>query len=138
VTSSDRPSSRPSGCKLYLTYRSEYLVLRDLCVGVRDRASSAWLPLHSAACSHVLGPVAALEASPLVAAGPRVGERLCLLTQARRVVTGPIVAIEDATPRLLQDAERQWQMLFQPKDPRHSALMVAPISSPEEVARKRG
>ena len=106
-----------TGCKLYLTYRSEYLVLRDLCVGGRDRASSAWLPLHSAACSHLLGPVAALEGSPLVAAGPRVGERLCLLTQARRVVTGPIVAIEDATPRLLQDAERQWQSLVSAQGP---------------------
>jgi hypothetical protein len=126
-----------TGCKLYLTYRSEYLVLRDLCVAVRDRSSSTWLPLHSAACSHVLGPVAAMDGSPLVAAGPRVGERLCLLTQARRVVTGPIVAIEDATPRLLQEAERQWQALFQPKDARHSALVMGPISSPEEVARRR-
>ena len=127
-----------TGCKLYLTYRSEYLVLRDLCVAVRDRASSAWLPLHSAACSHVLGPVPSFEGSPLVAAGPRVGERLCLMTQARRVVTGPIVAIEDASPRLLQEAERQWQALFQPRDPRHSALMVGPIAAPEELARKRG
>ena len=126
-----------TGCKLYLTYRSEYLVLRDLCVGVRDRESSRWLPLHAAACAHVLGPVPALDASPLVAAGPRIGERLCLYTQARRVVTGPIVAIEGASARVLQEAETRWQALFQPRDPRHSALLLSPITAPPATARKR-
>ena len=41
-------ASQFAACKLYLTYRSEYLVLRDLCVGVRDRATGTWVPLHAA------------------------------------------------------------------------------------------
>jgi hypothetical protein len=118
-------------CKLYLTYRSEYLVLRDLCVGVRDRRSSAWLPMHVAACSHVLGPVDALSTSPLVASPVRVGEQMCLRASARRVVTGPIVAIEEPSQKLMDEAERRWQELFQPSDPRHSAIVLA------EVARSR-
>jgi hypothetical protein len=112
------------GYKLYLTYRSEYLVLRDLCVGVRDRRNSTWLPLHAATCSHVLGPVDALANSPLIASRVRVGEHLCLRSAMRRIVTGPIVAIESPSPRLLREAERQWQELFQPSDPRHSAVVL--------------
>ncbi|HEY2736618.1 MAG TPA: hypothetical protein VGI70_21610, partial [Polyangiales bacterium] len=77
-----------SPCKLYLTYRSEYLVLQDLCVGVRDRTSGAWLPLHAGACSQLLGPVQESGANMLPAARVRVGERLCLYAAARRIVTG--------------------------------------------------
>jgi len=112
------------GCKLYLTYRSEYLVLRDLCVGVRDRRSSVWLPLHAALCAHVLGPVDSLSHSPLVASRVRVGEQLCLHAPVRRIVTGPIVAIEEPTPPLFEEAERQWQDSFRPGDPRHSAMIL--------------
>ncbi|HEX7478829.1 MAG TPA: hypothetical protein VF331_13570 [Polyangiales bacterium] len=108
--------------KLYLTYRSEYLVLGDLCVGVRDRRSSAWLPLHAAACAHLLGPVGSPESSPLVAVKVRVGEHLCLRASSRRIVTGPIVAIEEPSVSTLRDAERNWRELFQPADPRHSSL----------------
>jgi len=111
-------------CKLYLTYRSEYLVLRDLCVGVRDRASGVFWPLHSAACAHVLGPVGPGEGLPMAAAPTKVGERLCLYAVARRIVTGPVVAIEPAPRRLLSEADRNWQALFQPRDPRHSAIVL--------------
>jgi hypothetical protein len=112
-------------CKLYLTYRSEYLVLRDLCVAVRDRGTGAWLPLHAAACSQLLGPVRGGDARPLPAAPARIGERLCLYAVARRIVTGPVVAVEPATGALLQEADRQWQALFQPADPRHSVILLA-------------
>jgi len=115
-----------ASCKLYLTYRSEYLVLRDLCVGVRDRGSGAFWPLHSAACSHVLGPVDHNEQVPLPTAPPRVGERLCLYAVARRIVTGPIVAIEPASPRLLCEADRQWQALFKARGPNDSVITLAP------------
>jgi hypothetical protein len=111
--------------KLYLTYRSEYLVLRDLCVGVRDRKSGVWQPLHAAACAHVLGPLRSLEGNPGVAQPPRVGERLCLLASSRRVVSGPIVAVELPTAELLREAEQQWQSTFAPRDPRHSSLMLS-------------
>ena len=114
------------GCKLYLTYRSEYLVLRDLCVGVRDRRASVWLPLHAAACAHVLGTVDSLTATPIVASPVRVGEQLCLRSYARRIVTGPILAIEEPSPKLLDEAEHQWRELFQPSDPRHSGIVLAP------------
>jgi len=112
------------GYRLYLTYRSEYLVLGDLCVGVRDRRNSSWLPLHAATCSHVLGPVDALAESPIVASRVRVGEHLCLRSAMRRIVTGPIVAIEAPSVRILREAERQWHELFQPSDPRHSGMLL--------------
>jgi hypothetical protein len=104
-------------CSLYLTYRSEYLVLRDLCVGVRDRGSGTWIPLHAATCAHLLGPhgLASHEAdgpnvSPI--ARVRLGERLELYASARRVVTGPIVAIERASESVMNEADRHWQAVF--------------------------
>jgi hypothetical protein len=114
------------GCKRYLTYRSEYLVLRDLCVGVRDRASGAWLPLHAASCAYVLGPAESVEAPPLIPSPVRVGEQMCLRPTIERVVTGPIVAIEDATARQVREAEQRWQALFLPTDPRLSIALLAP------------
>ncbi|MET0391040.1 MAG: hypothetical protein ABW321_34025 [Polyangiales bacterium] len=113
------------GCKLYVTYRSEYLVLRDLCVGVRDRASGAWIPLHAAACAHVLGPANATD-TPLIPSPVRVGEQMCLQPALQRVITGPIVSIEEPTPKLMREAERRWQALFQPSDPRDSVILLEP------------
>ena len=112
-------------CKLYLTHRSEYLVLRDLCVGVRDRGSGEWLTLHAAACSQLLGSLSAADARPLPAARVRIGERLCLYAVARRIVSGPIVAVEQPSPSLLCEADRRWQALFNPSDPRHSQISLA-------------
>lgn len=105
-------------CSLYLTYRSEYLVLRDLCVGVRDRGSGTWIPLHAATCAHVLGPHGFSGqdggerggVAPIVRA--RLGERLELYATARRIVTGPIVAIERASESVMNEADRQWQAVF--------------------------
>ena len=104
-------------CSLYLTYRSEYLVLRDLCVGVRDRGSGQWIPLHAATCAHLLGPHGfvgeedgARNVSPIVRA--RLGERLELYASARRIVTGPIIAIERASESVLNEADKQWQSVF--------------------------
>jgi hypothetical protein len=116
-------------CKLFVTYRSEYLVLRDLCVGVRDRKSGAWIPLHSAACSQVLGPLGGPlggmgQTHPLEGSPARVGERLSLYASARRVVTGAIVAIEEASPSMIADAEKSWQALFSAHDPRHSTITI--------------
>lgn len=115
-------------CKLYLTYRSEYLVLRDLCVGVRDRASGVWVPLHAATCAHLLGPLSAREpGGPAVptATLPRVGERMTLYATARRIVSGPVVAIEPAPAALVAEADRRWQALFEARDPRHSSIVLA-------------
>ena len=112
------------GCKLYLTYRSEYLVLSDLCVGVRDRRSGAWQPLHAAACAHLLGPVDSRTQTPLVRSTVRVGEQLCFLPSVRRVVSGPVVAIEEPASALLHEAEARWQEFFVPADPRHSVLLL--------------
>lgn len=104
-------------CSLYLTYRSEYLVLRDLCVGVRERGSGTWIPLHAATCAHVLGPHGFVgqddgerSVSPIMRA--RLGERLELYASARRIVTGPIVAIERASDSLLNEADKHWQAAF--------------------------
>lgn len=112
------------GCKLYLTYRSEYLVLSDLCVGVRDRRTGAWQPLHAAACAHLLGPVDSHTQTPLIRSSVRVGEQLCFLPSVRRVVSGAVVAIEEPSPALLQEAEARWQELFVPTDPRHSVMLL--------------
>jgi hypothetical protein len=107
-----------ASCSLYLTYRSEYLVLRDLCVGVRDRGSGTWIPLHAAVCAHVLGPHGLADQeepngrniAPITRV--RVGERLELYASARRVVTGPIIAVERASESVLNEADRQWQAVF--------------------------
>ncbi|MDD9938754.1 MAG: hypothetical protein OXT09_34410 [Myxococcales bacterium] len=112
-------------CKLYVTYRSEYLVLRDLCVGVRDRATGAWIPLHAASCAHLLGPTLDPVDHPCGAKPPRVGEHLSLYAAARRVVTGPIVAIERASPAMIEEADRRWQALFSRSDARHSMLVLS-------------
>jgi hypothetical protein len=72
----------------------------------------------------VLGPVDR-STTPLVASPVRVGEQLCLRSSARRIVTGPILAIEDPSPKLLEEAEHQWRELFQPSDPRHSGIVLA-------------
>lgn len=111
--------------RLYLTYRSEYLVLRDLCVGVRDRRSCEWVALHAATCSHVLGPIDSVTTTPLVAGRARVGEHLCLYSAARRIVTSPIIAVEQPSSSLLRDAERHWHDSFEPSDPRHSRMLLA-------------
>jgi hypothetical protein len=111
-------------CKLYLTHRSEYLILQDICVGVRDRLSGRWVPLHSGACAHVLGPLGASETSMLASTRIRLGEQLCLSAPARRVVTGPIVAIEMPSEELLEEAERKWSNLFVTEDPRHSIILL--------------
>jgi hypothetical protein len=111
------------GCKLYLTRRSEYLILRDLCVGVRDRTTGAWIPLHAAACAHVLGPAHAAQ-PPLIPSAVRVGEQLYLRPALQRIITGAVVAIEEPAPRLMREAERRWQELFQPSDPRDSIVLL--------------
>jgi hypothetical protein len=116
-----------NACKLYLTYRSEYLVLRDLCVGVRDRRTRVFVPLHAALCAHVLGPVDSREQSPLVASPVRVGEQLCLRAPPRRVITGPVVAIERPSSELMDQAERNWRASFEPSDPRHSGIVLAEL-----------
>jgi hypothetical protein len=110
--------------KLYLTYRTEYLLLGDLCVGVRDRRSSAWLPLHAAACAQLSGAIRARDAALLPGVCPRPGERLSLLAPARQVVTGPVVAVEHASSSLLEQAELAFRGLFEPDDPHHTRLLL--------------
>jgi hypothetical protein len=112
-------------CKLYVTYRSEYLMLRDLCVGVRDRRTGAWVALHAAACSQVLGTLSSREqtrAQPCVQ--PRVGERVALYASARRIITGAIVAVEAASPQLIAEADREWQAMLSAADPRRSLISL--------------
>jgi len=112
-------------CRLYVTYRSEYLMLRDLCVGVRDRRTGAWVPLHAAACSQMLGTLSNPEPSharPCVQ--PRVGERVALYASARRIITGAIVAVEAASPRIIAEADREWQAMLSAADPRHSLISL--------------
>jgi hypothetical protein len=114
-----------AACKLFLTYRSEYLVLGDLCVGVRDRATGHWVALHAGTCAHLLGPTLEANGPPTrQLAAPRVGERLSLFAQARQVVSGPVVAIERPSEELLREADRRWQQVFRPRDPRDSVLSL--------------
>ena len=54
----------------------------------------------------------------------KVGERLSLYASSRRVTTGPVIAIERATPALVEEADRRWQELFGRPDPRHSILTL--------------
>lgn len=125
----------PADCKLYLTYRTEYLVLGDLCIGVRDRRSSAWLPLHAASCAQLLGALGSRDDSVLLSGTRvRVGERMCMHVSPRRLITGPVVAVEQPTGKLLQHAEEQWRALFAPSDARHSSIvLVTEPSVPDAI-----
>jgi hypothetical protein len=111
-----------ASCMLYLTYYSEYLVRGEVCVGVRDRRSGSWQPMHVAARAYVLGPQATLHSSPLIGDGPRLGERLCLRTAACRIVTGPIIAVETPSRRLVVEADQQWQAMHAALDPQRTAV----------------
>jgi hypothetical protein len=108
-------------CTLYLTYYSEYLVQGEVCVGVRDRRSGLLQPLHAATRAYVLGAQTTLHSSPLVGDAVRIGERLCLLTSACRIVTGPIVAIETPSPRLIEEAASRWQSAGTESEPQGCA-----------------
>jgi hypothetical protein len=48
--------------------------------------------------------------APIIRA--RLGERLELYASARRIITGPIVAIERASESVMNEADRQWQTVF--------------------------
>lgn len=110
--------------RLYLTYRTEYLMLRELCVGVRDRRTSEWLPLHAAACSELLGAVRSRDGALLPGIAPRPGERLSLRVPLRQLVTGPVVAVEHVSPSMLEHAEQVWRELFQPDDANRTRLVL--------------
>src|SRR5262245_55612986 len=120
-----QPRSVAMDCRLYLTYRSEYLVLGDLCVGVRDRRSSQWLPAHAGACSKVLGMLASRDGEHwLPTTRARIGEHLCLEVSPRRLVTSPIVAVEVPSRSLVQRAEEQWHDLFAPRSPHATKIVL--------------
>jgi hypothetical protein len=118
-------------CTLYLTRYSEYLVRGDLCVGVRDRRSGSWQPLHAATRAYVLGSQTTLQstpATPWLGGGARIGERLCLRTSACQIVTGPIIAVETPLHRSIEEAEQHWRAVSGAQGP---ALVTLPARSLE-------
>lgn len=85
------------GCRLFVTLGREYAIRDQTCLRVRERASGRWAPVQP---NRVLGTVPREETDPEFAADPvlgppRVGERLCIQVGGRRVVTDPILAVED-------------------------------------------
>jgi hypothetical protein len=82
-------------CRLYVTQQKEYLVFRDACVGIRDRPTGRWLPVLP---NRVVGSVGAEEVDDTVLSGspPRVGERLCIQVQGRRVISAVVLSVESA------------------------------------------
>jgi hypothetical protein len=87
-------SARP--CKLYVTRHKEYLVFQEACVGIRDRATGRWFPVLP---NRVIGSMPVGDDEELAAiceAPPRVGERLCIQVQGRRILSSMVLSVERA------------------------------------------
>jgi hypothetical protein len=80
--------------KIFVTRNTEYHLRRDVCVGVRDRRTGAWVPGHDALHRTVAGSLTFLPNGGYSgdAAFPGVGEALCF--QGTGLVTGAVVAVE--------------------------------------------
>ena len=101
VESWDGPDRRRN--KLFVTLNTEYHVHGDVCVGVRDRRSGAWLSGHRVLGGRLLGGFSVNNAGTLVPEPlPREGNRLVFYRDRRDVITSAVEQIarppKDALP----------------------------------------
>ncbi len=92
--------------RVYVTRNTEYHVRRNLCVGVRDRRTGAWVRGHLALRSRVSGGLRFFDTGGVRPndGEPGIGESLFFSADGRDLVTSPIVAIE----RPVRDVVRQY------------------------------
>ena len=86
--------------RIFITRNSEYHVRRNVCVGVRDRRSGAWLASHLALRSTVSGGLRFHQSGAISATDgmPRIGESLFFVASGRDLITSPVTSI-DRPPR---------------------------------------
>lgn len=77
---------------IYVTQHTEYHVRRDVCVAVRRRETSEWLPVHDALRMRVEGHVKQGTILPMPGR-PRLGHRIYFVNDLTDILTSPVVAI---------------------------------------------
>ena len=82
--------------RVFVTRNSEYHVRRNVCVGVRDRRSGAWLGTHLALRSTVSGGLKFHDSGSISATDgmPKIGESLFFVASGRDLITSPVISIE--------------------------------------------
>lgn len=88
---------RFQGCRIFVTSGREYIVREGSCIIVRERHSGRW---RAVLPNRILGAVPREETDPEFVTDPclgtpRVGERLCIQVGGGRLVTEPILAVEE-------------------------------------------
>jgi hypothetical protein len=108
--------------KVFVTRNSEYHVRAQVCVGVRDRETGAWLRSHFAVERPVIGAIKFFESGALNATPrlPSVGESMYFEDRGRDLVTSAVVAVERPDPDIVTEYNLP---------PRPSQLMAALASA---------
>ncbi len=81
---------------MFVTRNTEYFLVDDLCVAVRDRRTEQWLEGHLAVGRRLSGGVKVLkngEAIP-VENGPEVGEALYFAQGGRELITSVLCRVD--------------------------------------------
>ena len=93
--------------QVFVTRSTEYYVLRNQCVGVRDARTGEWMQGHLALRSRVSGGLTFLAAGGVRATDgvPSVGESLFFVASGRDLVTSPIVRIERPERAIVEQYE---------------------------------
>jgi hypothetical protein len=90
--------------KMFVTRNTEYFLVADVCVAVRDRRTGAWLEGHLAVGRALSGGVKVLrngEAIPVEEA-PQVGEALYFSEGGRELITSVLCSVERPSRELAQ------------------------------------
>ncbi len=90
--------------KVFVTKNTEYHFQGELCVAVRDRRSSKWLPSHLAIGRRLSGGVhfQANGTAVPVCDLPAVGEALYFADDGRELITSAVCGLERPTREVLK------------------------------------
>lgn len=95
--------------KVFVTRNSEYHVRREVCVGVRDRETGAWLRQHFAVARPVIGSIRFFESGAMRAAPglPDVGESMYFEDLGRDLVTSAVLSVERPAADVIAEYDGQ-------------------------------
>jgi hypothetical protein len=90
--------------RVFVTKNTEYHFRGDLCVAVRDRRSSKWLPSHLAIGRRLSGGVHFHRNGTAVPVfeGPTLGEALYFADDGRELITSAVCGLERPSRESLQ------------------------------------
>jgi hypothetical protein len=91
--------------KVFVTRNSEYHLRQQVCVGVRDRETGAWLRTHFAVERPVVGSIKFFESGAMSAQPglPHVGDSMYFEDMGRDLVTSSIVSVERPDPAIVAE-----------------------------------